>query len=392
MVTSSERSRHTQIRALVAAQDPEARERIMARLASLACECEHASDGVTAWHAIMSNSFDLALIDLDMPDLDSGELIRCARNHPRTRHMPLVVMTSNADKTAIEDVLSAGATSFLTKPINWTTFAAHVGYLLKLSTTLVEARKEIKHLEATSRVKDAVLDNVLTGGRAHTRAILDVAEDLLQSMGASNPSRQANEALRRLTQRAQDLNALVAKASQATDAIPQSVSVDDELVPVASVCEQLHKATATTAAAHEVEIVFIKSADAPMIRCNRRAIVEALTQLTVNAIKHSRPGQAVRVNSQIDGDGYVAFHVSDSGAGMTTGLVAEAPPQDDDLDVFDELAAAEPQGSGFGLAIAKAIAEAHGGSLKLHSVVGQGTTAELSIPPDRVLYYDEDAA
>jgi len=47
---------------------------------------------------------------------------------------------------------------------------------------------------------------------------------------------------------------------------------------------------------------------------------------------------------------------------------------------------------GLGLPIAKAIAEAHGGTLELRSMPNQGTTAILTIPPERVIVSDTEEA
>ena len=46
---------------------------------------------------------------------------------------------------------------------------------------------------------------------------------------------------------------------------------------------------------------------------------------------------------------------------------------------------------GFGLLFAKAIAEAHGGSLELRSMPEQGTTALIALPPERVMHVHDEA-
>lgn len=385
----SEIEKTNAVRVLVADDDPTARQLIASRLHSLACECEEAEDGIAAWHAIMSNSFNLAIVDLSMPNLDGFELIRCARNHPRTKHMPIVVVTARNDKQAIEEALLAGATSFLTKPINWTTFSAHVDYLLKLSRSEYEARKKIRHFEAANRVKDAVLGNVLTGAADHARSMLDVTEDLLHTSTAAETSRRTADALKKMAHVAQSLQAIVEKASRVATTIPETVTVEDEHVSAGSILEELDNATSTTAAAHDVELLFFAATENPTLRCDKTAVVEALTQLVINAVTHSRDGQAVKISYQICPDSMLVFEVSDDGAGMSPNEVANVLTPMPTCDATPGIATAD---FGLGLPIAKAIADAHGGSLEVRSMSGQGTTTILTIPPERVILIEEDAA
>ncbi len=389
MSNAVENTSSNKLRVLVADDDPIARELILARLSSLPCEVEEAEDGIVAWHAIMSNSFDIAIVDLSMPNLDGFELLRCVRNHPRTKHMPVIVVTSQNDKESIEGALSAGATSFLTKPINWSTFSAHLGYLLKLSHSANEARKKVRHSEATGRAKDAVLGNVLSETAEQARNILSEVRDLIETSTAAETSRRTADALKRLARAGQDLQSVVDQANRVIKVIPETVTVEEELIVVSSIVKALNEATATTAAARDVELVFVAATEDPAVRCDRGSIVEAMTQLVINAISHSREGQCVKISYQLFPDGMLVLEVSDDGKGMKPEQLANVlSPL-----AFPEKAPSQRKGNlGLGLPIAKAIAEAHGGTLELRSMPGQGTTAILTIPPERVIVSQEHAA
>ena len=47
------------------------------------------------------------------------------------------------------------------------------------------------------------------------------------------------------------------------------------------------------------------------------------------------------------------------------------------------------EGAGLGLYVSRALIEGHGGRLRLHSRIGQGTTAELRLPGNRLIWQDE---
>jgi signal transduction histidine kinase len=102
----------------------------------------------------------------------------------------------------------------------------------------------------------------------------------------------------------------------------------------------------------------------------------ALDALLENAVAHTEPGDRIEVSVRSDGDSAV-IAVTDSGCGI---------PQTDLGRIFGRFTRAEPYrsreagGFGLGLPIVQAIAEAHHGSVRVHSQSGQGSTFEMVIP------------
>jgi CheY-like chemotaxis protein len=125
---------------LVVDDDPVFRQVLGRRLTQLGAEVHEATDGASAWALLRSRPADLALVDMEMPGIDGVGFIQCLRGHERTRHIPVVMITSRSDSGAIQDALAAGATAYLTKPLQWGTFASCVEFLLGLS---VAARKSM---------------------------------------------------------------------------------------------------------------------------------------------------------------------------------------------------------------------------------------------------------
>ncbi len=113
--------------------DPIMRSLIHAKIGSMVAEFDEAADGLEAWGLFQSKTYDLAFIDLEMPNLDGFNLIRCIRSNKATRHMPIVVVSSREDSDAIRAALQAGASSYLAKPINWSLFQPMVAQLLRLA-------------------------------------------------------------------------------------------------------------------------------------------------------------------------------------------------------------------------------------------------------------------
>jgi signal transduction histidine kinase len=102
----------------------------------------------------------------------------------------------------------------------------------------------------------------------------------------------------------------------------------------------------------------------------------ALDALVENAVKHTGPGDEIRLGAQRQGD-LVAIVVADSGTGM---------PADQLEGIFarfarlDESRSRDLGGVGLGLTIVKAIAQAHGGSVAVRSRPGGGSVFDLLLP------------
>ena len=92
-----------------------------------------AEDGLDALAQLQTAEFDLAIVDLEMPNFNGLDLIRSVRGHPSLKHIPIIVLTGNESRAAIESALSAGATSFLLKPLDWSAFGEHIRHVLQLA-------------------------------------------------------------------------------------------------------------------------------------------------------------------------------------------------------------------------------------------------------------------
>ena len=112
---------------------------------------------------------------------------------------------------------------------------------------------------------------------------------------------------------------------------------------------------------------------------DRDRLAVALDALIENAVAHTAAEDLIELSASV-ADGHAVLAVSDSGCGIP----------DDDLErIFDRFSRARPfrsresGGFGLGLPTARAIAEAHGGSVGVRSKVGVGSTFEIVVPATR---------
>ena len=119
---------------LIADDDTFSRAMAVSKVAALDVNLLEAENGEKAMSILQDTKVDLAIIDLEMPVVDGFMLLGCIRGHPRLKHIPVVVLTGREDREAMAQALSAGATSFLHKPLNWTAFGEHIRHLIELSS------------------------------------------------------------------------------------------------------------------------------------------------------------------------------------------------------------------------------------------------------------------
>ena len=110
----------------------------------------------------------------------------------------------------------------------------------------------------------------------------------------------------------------------------------------------------------------------PLLPADRLRLRQALDNLVANALVHAPLGDEVVVGAALEG-GRVLLSVSDRGDGIPLGEQARIFERGVRLDDTRP-------GSGIGLAIAKAIAEAHGGTLSVESEPGTGSTFTIALP------------
>jgi CheY-like chemotaxis protein len=81
-------------------------------------ELEHAPDGKAGLALAVSCRPDLVLLDMHLPDMSGEDIVQYLWADPRTRDIPVVVVTADASPGLARRLKAAGATSCVTKPIN----------------------------------------------------------------------------------------------------------------------------------------------------------------------------------------------------------------------------------------------------------------------------------
>ncbi len=112
----------------------------------------------------------------------------------------------------------------------------------------------------------------------------------------------------------------------------------------------------------------------PPVAGDRDLLFIALHNLLDNAIKYSRPNGTIEIRAFEDGH-WIAVQIADTGIGVTEEELVHLGEE-----LYRGSSARGLEGSGLGLALARAIVARHGGTLTIRSRQGQGTVVTVRLP------------
>lgn len=110
-----------------------------------------------ALERIYDESFDLILLDINMPELDGIKLCKKIKDDAKTKDIPVIFLSAFSDMATITEAFSVGGVDYVTKPFNGLELIARVN-------THMEIRKYIKELQLKQeKLAQLVATDTLTG-------------------------------------------------------------------------------------------------------------------------------------------------------------------------------------------------------------------------------------
>jgi len=125
---------------LVADDDPVMRLLMLEMLEGVNLDAIEAENGVQAVQFARECCPDLILMDVEMPRMDGFAACRAIRDSENGATVPIVMVTGGDDLEAVTNAYEAGATDFVSKPINWPILGHRVLYVLRASDAIVRLR------------------------------------------------------------------------------------------------------------------------------------------------------------------------------------------------------------------------------------------------------------
>jgi two-component system, OmpR family, sensor histidine kinase KdpD len=232
----------------------------------------------------------------------------------------------------------------------------------------VETLARVEASRESERLRNALLDSVAhelrTPLTSITAAITSLRNDPLDG-------EQRGEMMAVIEEEAARLNRLVGQAMEMADLDAHDIKLDLRPHPIREAVDLALEAVQVKN--HPVEVRLPETL--PMVEMDLERIAKVLQHLIENALKYSAEGSPVFISAEV-ARGEMVTSVADRGVGV------------DDFErmmIFDKFYRGQGQryrvqGTGMGLAIAKAIVEAHGGTIEVTSQPGQGSVFSFRLP------------
>jgi two-component system sensor histidine kinase KdpD len=246
-----------------------------------------------------------------------------------------------------------------------------------LAATAIERASTVEKLTKTEaaresdRLRSVLLDSVTHEFRTPLTAIKASAETLLSN--AELDQAQRNDLLAVINEESDRLNRLIGEAAEVAQLDSHQLQLRIEPHDMNEAVEAAVGQVRSALQNHVLETKFPK--DVPTVRMDVERIAEVLVHLLDNAAKYSPAGTPIRITAEVR-DSEVVTSVADHGPGI------------DEIEqemIFEKFYRGRSQrmsiqGTGMGLAIARAIVELHGGKIGVTSQVGRGSVFHFSLP------------
>jgi two-component system sensor histidine kinase/response regulator len=113
-------------------------------------EIEYSQSGPDALEWIKTESFDLILLDIMMPEMDGFEVCQIIKSNPKNKDLPIIFLTAKTDIESINKAFNAGGVDYISKPFNSDELIARVNTHLDLK----HSKDSLRHIN--NKLEDLV--------------------------------------------------------------------------------------------------------------------------------------------------------------------------------------------------------------------------------------------
>ncbi|MCW8195924.1 response regulator [Proteobacteria bacterium 005FR1] len=353
-----------------------------------------AQSGSEALELLLKHDVALALVDVQMPEMDGFELAEMMRGTQRTKHIPIIFVTaSNSDQVRRFRGYETGAVDFIHKPVEASALKSKANVFYDLYVQRQEVAYQRDQLALASAENKRLLDETREYARALQEAdhrkdefLATLSHELRNPLAPlrsgleilqGDPSPEIREKIYKTMDR--ELEHMVCLINDLLDISRVSKGkINLQKKPVS-----LHEAVQMALESSE-EIIRARDHDVTLeadekvwVEADPTRLVQIIANLVHNAAKYTPFKGKIRVAVKSQ-DGRAVVSVADSGVGIPADKLAHI------FELFTQLEASargSDGGLGIGLSLAKQLVDLHGGEILAESEgPGCGSTFTVALP------------
>lgn len=318
---------------------------------------------------------DLIVSDIMMPVMDGLQFFSRVRTRPEWLHIPFIFLSARGSKLDIMTGKQLGADDYLVKPFDADELLVAVNSKLAIAERWRQVREhELQQIKQNIlRALNHEFRTPLTYISAYTEILADSGGQLQEE-----DFREFCQAIQRGTTRLQKLIEDFLLLAQLETGEARR-TFEDRRMPIHHWQSLLQGATMpylAEAQAKQIRIGLEVSGHLQPVVADTVYLEDAIGRLVQNAVKFSPAGADPIIVGASMQDDQLAITVRDHGIGMRPEVVQDIflPLHQVDRDKMEQ------QGTGSGLAIARAIVTMHGGDIEVESAFGEGSTFRVLLP------------
>ena len=334
-----------------------------------------ATGGREALEKVESESPDLILLDIMMPDMNGYEVIERLKADERFCRIPVIFLSALHDSENIVKGFKMGASDYVSKPFNHEeliTRVAHHMFIAEAQRVIVRQNEE---LQATLASRDKMYSVIAHDLRSPIGSLKMLFNTLLDSLDAERVGAGNLDMLRMGNDIAEDTFSLLdnlLKWTKCQTGRMHTVYQDVDLAEVVLFSSKISESVARTKG-----IVVEYDIPAPIhVRCDVDMVKTIVRNLLSNAIKFSKENSEILVKME-EVNGMAVVSVQDHGCGISEEGQKKLLHADTHFSTFGTN---NEEGSGLGLLLCKDFVVKNGGKLWFTSKEGEGSIFSFSIP------------
>lgn len=357
-----------------------------------------ASSGEEALALLLEHDFALAILDVQMPEMDGFELAQLMRGTEKTRHIPIVFVTAAGKEMNFAfQGYESGAVDFLHKPLDINAVQSKVNVFVALHQQRSETRRQVQALEHSRQQQEALLKE-LRATQAELQRSLRLRDEFmsmvahelrtpLNTLFLETQMRTVNLERGNLTAfEPEKLGKMVARDGRQIRSMVRLIddmldvsritsgklSIRREAVDLTSLVRRVADDLGPYAAAagSVLEVMAFEPIEGYW---DAFRVEQIVVNLISNAVRYGQ-GQPVEI-SLAHTQNSAVIEVRDHGIGIN------ARDQERIFDAFERVMHQDSTGGlGLGLFITKQLVDAHGGAITLQSQPGNGALFSVTLP------------
>ncbi len=327
-----------------------------------------ASSGAEALELLLNHDVAMALLDVQMPEMDGFALAELMRGAARTRHIPILFLTAaTQDQQRTFRGYEAGAVDFLYKPVETPVLASKVAVFVDLYVQRLRLQEQVHEVQRLRRLNE-MMTAVLTHDLRTPLMAIALSAEIVHRRGHEESIQKAGQRIKSSSSRmARTIDHLLNFSRVRT----QTPSIKPEPAHLGEVC---------AAAVAEIQLAEPDVALEVIAEGNLNGVFDSdrLAQVFSNIIGNAiEPAAGSTITVRLDGN-----HADRISVTISTPAVLSDEAQ---VRLFEPLRASAPGAAAqsnlsAGLTLVDQFISAHGGSIVGRSHRLEGTVFELLLP------------